>query len=194
MKFLLTSIYANVADELPKLLLDKPENITVAFIATAADIYEDKSFVDVDRNKLKEQGFKIKEVSLISKKSDDLQKELEDCKVIFVAGGNTFYLLQEVRKSSFEKVLKTLSQDVVYVGSSAGSVLVGPDIGLVDTFDDPSEAPELKDYNGLSFIDFVILPHYGKQKYEEKYQQIIKKAANNGIKTKTLGDSEFIII
>lgn len=37
MKFLLTSIYANVADELPKLLRDKPENVAVAFIATAAD-------------------------------------------------------------------------------------------------------------------------------------------------------------
>ncbi|MEK7520110.1 MAG: Type 1 glutamine amidotransferase-like domain-containing protein [Patescibacteria group bacterium] len=194
MKFLLTSIYANVADELPKLISDKPESVTVAFIATAADVYEDKSFVDIDRNKLKEQGFQIKEVNLKSANSADLEKEMADCGVIFVAGGNIFYLLQEVRKSGFDTILSKLGLEVIYVGSSAGSVLVGPDVGLVDTLDNPLEAPELKDYTGLNLIDFVVLPHYGKPKYEEKYQAIIKKATDQGLKTKTLGDSEFVVV
>jgi len=194
MKFLLTSIYANVADELPKLIGDKPENVIVAFIATAADVYEDTSFVDVDRNKLKEQGFKIREVSLTNRHFEGLKKEIADCDVIFIAGGNVFYLLQEVKKSGFDTILNKLGPQVVYVGSSAGSVLVGPDIGLVDTLDDPSEAPELKNYTGLNLVNFVVLPHYGKPKYEERYQQIMKKAATLGFKTKTLGDNEFILI
>lgn len=195
MKLLLASTFANVADKLLELVADKPENITVAFIATAADVYENKSFVDLDRNKLKEMGFKIKEISLQSKNADELKREVSGCGVIFVAGGNTFYLLQEVRKSGFDTVITDLvDTDTVYVGSSAGSVLVAPDIGLVSTFDDPADAPELKDYKGLDLVDYVVLPHYGNPKYELQYQDVIEKGKTLGIKTKTLRDDEFIIV
>ncbi len=193
MKFLLTSIYANVAEQLPSLLTKKSEDTDVAFIATAADVYEDKSFVEIDREKLVSQGFKVKEIKLET--FEQIKTDLDGCDVIFVAGGNTFYLLQETRKSGFDSLLKDLlSTDKIYVGSSAGSVLVGPDIGLIDTLDDPIEAPELKNYLGLSLIDFVVLPHYGKQKYEEKYQKIIQRAVEKSIKTKTLTDNEFVIV
>ena len=194
MRLLLTSIYANVAGELLKIINDKPENITVAFVATAADVYEDKSFVDVDRGKLKEQGFKVKEISLTDKNLSELEKETADCKVLFVAGGNTFYLLQETRKSGFDTILEKSKSEIIYVGSSAGSVLIGPDIQFVDTLDDPKQAPELGNYTGLHLVDFVVLPHYGKQKYEEKYQTIIQRASNLGIKTRTLKDDEFILV
>lgn len=110
---------------------------------------------------MKEQGFTIKELSLKSTNPTDLEKEIAGCGVIFVAGGNVFYLLQEVRKSGFYAVLSKLSPETVYVGSSAGSVLVGPDIGLVDTLNNPAEAFDLKDYSGLNLVDFVVLPHYG---------------------------------
>ncbi len=192
MKILLTSVYANIADKLLELIDDKPENITVAFIATAADVYLFKWFVDADRNKLIEQGFKIKEISLQSKNSEALEKEMSDCSVIFVAGGNVFYLLQEVRKSDFDKVIEKMrDKDIVYVGSSAGSVLAGPDIELASALDDPSKAPELEDYRGLNLVDFVVLPHYGNAKYEEKYKQIMDRASAKGLKTKTLRDDEY---
>ncbi len=195
MKLLLTSIYVNVADELLKLIKDKPENITVAFIPTASDPYEDKWFVEVDKNKLKEQGFRIREIDLKSKNYDELKEDIKDCGVIFVGGGNVFYLLQEARKSGFDKVMESLiNTETVYVGSSAGSVLLAPNIEVVDVFDDPKEAPELSDYTGLGLVDFLVLPHYGKEKYEEKFKGVIEKAFKLGLKTKTLGDDEFLII
>ncbi len=193
MRFLLTSTYANVAEQLPLMISGNLEDIEVAFIATAADVYEDKSFVDVDRNKLIEQGFKIREVTLSN--YEQIKSDVEGCEVIFVAGGNTFYLLQESIKSSFDLVLKGLAdRNKIYVGSSAGAVLVGPDISLVGSFDDPSKAPELKDYTGLHLIDFVVLPHYGKPKYEERYQDIIKRATVKGVKTKLLRDDEYVVV
>jgi dipeptidase E len=121
-------------------------------------------------------------------------REVSDCGVIFVAGGNTFYLLQEVRKSGFDTVINDLlTSEKVYVGSSAGSVLVAPDIGLVSRFDDPSDAPELKNYLGLNLVDYVVLPHYGNPKHEEEYQKVIVKAQELGLKTKTLRDDEYSI-
>jgi dipeptidase E len=160
MKFLLTSAYSNVADELPKLLNEKPEEVTVAFIATAADVYEDKWFVEVDRNKLIGQGFKIRDVSLASKGREELEKEIEGCGVIFVAGGNTFYLLQQVRKSGFDEILKkVVATNVVYVGSSAGSIVVTPTIAIAGMEPGDENIPGLTDLTGLGFVDFEISPH-----------------------------------
>lgn len=195
MKILLTSIFTNVAEELPKLISGKLGDTTVAFVPTAADMYEDKWFVENDKNKLKEQGFKIKEIDLKSKDFEKLKEDISDCRVIFVAGGNTFYLLQEARKSGFDKVLENLKDsEVVYVGSSAGSVLLAPDIEVIDAFDDPAEAIELNDYTGLNFVDFLVLPHYGKEKHEDKFKQVIQRATQMGIKTRTLKDDEFLVI
>lgn len=60
-----------------------------------------------------------------------------------------------------------------YIGSSAGSVIVGPSIEPVKTLDDPAAAPGLKSHEGLHLISQVILPHAGNPKYERRYQQII---------------------
>lgn len=173
MKLLLTSVFANVADELPKLLAEKPEDVTVAFVATAADIYENKWFVDADRNKLIAQGFKIKEVSLASKTAEELEPEIASCKVIFVAGGNTFYLLQQVRESGFDEVIRKLANtDVVYVGSSAGSIIVTPTIAIAGVEPGDENIPGLIDLTSLGLVDFEISPHTpeavsheGNQKY-----------------------------
>jgi len=195
MKFLLTSVYAKIGDKLLSVINDKPENITVAFVATAADVYEDKWFVDLDRDKLREQGFKTKEIILCSKNADQLEKEISNCSIIFVAGGNVFYLLQEVRKSGFDRAIdRFLDKDIIYVGSSAGSMLVGPNIEIANELDDPDKAPELKDYTGLNLIDFIVLPHYGTPKREKKYQKIMEKAASLNFKTKTLKDDEYVLV
>lgn len=160
MKFLLTSVYVNVAHELPKLLTEQPENVTVAFIATAADVYEDKWFVEVDRNKLVEQGFKIREIDLKSKNIEELEKELAGCDVIFVAGGNTFYLLQQVMKSGFDTVMRKLvDTNVVYVGSSAGSIIVTPTIAIAGVEPGDENIPGLTVLTGLGLVDFEVSPH-----------------------------------
>lgn len=195
MKFFLTSSFSKVADKLSELIDANPETITVAFIATAAEVYKDKWFVDADRNTLKAQGFKIREISLHLKNAEALAKEIADCAIIFVAGGNVFYLLQEVRKSGFDTVLnQMLSSQVVYVGSSAGSVLVGPDIEVIAELDDPLEAPELKNYKGLGLVDFIVLPHYNQAENGGMYNRITEKALALGFKTKLLQDSEYILV
>ena len=53
----------------------------------------------------------------------------------------------------------------LYIGSSAGSVLAGPDIDITRELDDPNEASNLKTTEGLKLVDFIILPHYGKGAY-----------------------------
>lgn len=94
--------------------------------------------------------------------------------IIFVSGSNTFHLLEKVRESGFDKVVKEfVDKGVIYIGSSAGSVLVGPDIEPVAALEDRSSI-NLDSTKGIGLVDFVTLPHYGKEKYKPKYEKIVK--------------------
>jgi len=56
-----------------------------------------------------------------------------------------------------------------YVGTSAGSVVAGPDISLIRNLDNETVAPELNGYKGLSLVDIVVLPHWGSPWFKEGY-------------------------
>ena len=158
-----------------KLLNKKPEETTVCFIATAADPEEDKWFVEKDKERLLELGFKITEIDLKQENEESLNKRLKDFDVIFVEGGNTFYLLKYVRKSGFDKALKPfLGKGGIYLGVSAGSYIACPDISLASwKHAEDVNTVGLKDLRGLSLVDFYISPHY-----EPEHEAIINENKN----------------
>ncbi|MBI2405809.1 Type 1 glutamine amidotransferase-like domain-containing protein [Candidatus Microgenomates bacterium] len=180
-RLFLASVASKSLDKAANLFPNKPRNQTrVAFIPTAANPYKDKWFVKEDRNKLVEVGFDVFDVDIKDKTKRELGEELRNIDIIFVAGGNTFYLLDKVQKSGFDKVVKRLvfGERVLYIGSSAGATLAGPDIKPVELLDDPSAAPDLQSTEGLNLVNFVVLPHYGDKKYEDKFQKIIEEYGN----------------
>lgn len=181
--------------KLPSILPKPPSETKVAFVPTAADTYIDKWFIDVDIKKLNDFGFHITQIDIKDKDEQQLEKELDGFDVVYVAGGNSFYLLEKVYESGFDKVIKKLMDNgIVYVGASAGAVIVCPTIEPVTELDDPSKAPNLKSKNGLNLIDFVILPHYGKEKYIDKYKKIMDMYQNKGYEMKTLTDQQAVIV
>ena len=111
-------------------MLDKdPKETEVCFIATAADPYDDKSFVEKDKERLTELGFKIIEIDLKQENENSLTGKLANLEVVFVEGGNTFYLMKYIRESGFDKAIKRfLDNGGIYLGVSAGSYVACPDI------------------------------------------------------------------
>ncbi len=196
MKTLFLASYA--AYTLNKLLdyLPKPPNkLIVAFIPTAAGPYENKWFVDEDRDKLIELGFNVRDIDIETKTETQLADDLKDIDMIFVAGGNAFYLLEKAIASGFDKLTKSLvNQGIIYVGSSAGSVFVGPTLELVRTVDDPLKAPQLKTHKGLNIVDFVVLPHIGNEKFQPKYDEIIDEIDNSPFKVIKLKDNQAVLV
>ncbi len=191
----LASYAAYTLDKLIDYLPASPDKLRVAFISTAAEPYEDKWFVKEDRDKLTELGFSVQDIELEGKTEEQLADELKNIDIIFVAGGNTFYLLQEARKSGFDKLVKRLvNRGVVYVGSSAGSVLVGPTLELVRTVDEPSKAPQLKTHRALNLVDFVVLPHFGVEKFEAGYNKIMDEINNAPYKVIKLRDDQAVLV
>lgn len=196
MKKLFLASFASVSLDLIKELLPKqaPE-LKVAFIRTAADPYEDQSFVEADRNKLIEMGFSIKDVDLKNKTLIELGDDFRNIDLILMAGGNTFYLLDHIRKSGFDQLLpRLLNSGLIYVGSSAGSIVCCPTIESARKFDDPSEAPNLKNYEGLNLFNQAIIPHAQKEKYAERIKETVKEMTQKGLKVTVLTDNEAVLI
>jgi len=194
MKIILTSFFADIFSEVKKYLPD-PKRSVVAFIPTAANVYDDKWFVNIDREKLVQMGYEVKDVDIANMNDAKIREELFGVDIIFVAGGNAFYLLEQVRKSGFDEIIKEKrNSDVVYVGSSAGSLLACPSIDIAREFDDHMEAPSLKDFLGLGLVDFLVLPHYGKEKYLDKMKKVKKEWQDKGFIVRTLRDDQAIVI
>lgn len=190
-KLFLTSI--NI-DKLPEFIGRDLKGLKVAFIQTAADPYEDKWFAEADRKKLIEFGFDLVEVELRNKNQEELQNILKGIDVIYFTGGNSFYLLEKVRESGFDKIIPgLLEQGIIYAGSSAGAVIMGLSLEPIKYLDDPAIAPNLQSYDGLGLVDFVVIPHYEKEKYKEKQDKILKEFSDK-FKIQTLTDNQTILV
>lgn len=175
-KLFLASIAAKTLDYLKEILSKDPKECKVIFIPTAADLYEDKSFVEEDRKKLVELGYKVEDFDIKGKDEKQLLEKFKFIDIIFIAGGNTFYLLEKVKESGFNNIIKELlDKGIVYVGSSAGAVIAGPSIEPIRLLDHPEKAPNLKSFEGLNIVDFVPLPHFDNEKYGPKCEKVMEE-------------------
>lgn len=162
MKLFLTSSASQVINFITPLLPKPATELKCAFIPTAADVYTSKPWLWADRNSLVKFGFSVFDVNLTGHSASQLKSALQGVDVVFVSGGNTFYLLDQVQRTGFAPVITELvNQGVIYIGSSAGSVLAGPDISFVGWHPDwDANDVGLTDPRGLSLVPFVVSPHY----------------------------------
>ena len=193
----LTSIAANVISSIVKDLSQPVKNLKLAFISTAAEVEEGAlEWLQADKTALTAAGFNVFEYTLTGKKLLDFESDLKDTDVILVAGGNTFYLLEKIKQSGFSTFIKTfLEKGGIYIGSSAGSVVVGPDIWPIHHLDDRKKALHLDNYNGLNLVDFIVLPHWGNQRYKKAYMQdSIEELYNLDQNCIYLRDNQYIVV
>ena len=178
MKLFLASLASETLDLVLPLLPAKPKKLKLAYIPTAADPYDldKRSWAEDNYTKLTSMGFEIITYDLKDKNPVLLRQDLASFQVIFVEGGNVFYLLNEIKKSGFDLVIKELlTKDIVYIGSSAGSMIMGPDLKHLITVDDPGIVPELTDFTSLNYLKERIIPHAGRAKYAEKHANLQKE-------------------
>jgi len=138
----------------------KPINqVKVAFIPTASRTAEELKYVNISKNELIGLGVKKSNIFVFDLKRKIDLDEFSDIDVIYVCGGNTFYLMKMIRESGFDMVMNALSKkNMLYVGVSAGSIIVGPNIEIARPFDENDV--QLTDFTGLKLVDIVVSPHY----------------------------------
>ncbi len=193
---ILTSSNAYVTKHFIQHLPKQPSEMRLTFIPTAAEVEKgDKQWLAEDRRPLVDAGFHVIDFTLTGKTKSEVQVMLDGSDVVFVAGGNTFFLLQEMRKSGFADLIQPyVDRGLIYGGSSAGSIAAGPDISLVQEIDSPSLAPELTDYQGLKLIDVAVFPHWGSEHFQTRYEKVMKAAYKKGLKIILLTDDQYLLV
>ena len=163
------------------------------FIPTAGDPYSNKDFVEADRVALEKHGLDVVEMDVKNKNDKEIQEIVDGADVILVAGGDTFYLMEKLKESGADTVIKDFIKDGgIYIGSSAGSIICCPTIEGAEEFDNPSLAPNLKNYDGMGIFKDVIIPHAQKEKYFERIKRATIKLKAKGYTVYTLTDDEVL--
>lgn len=192
-RMLLVSMFQNVANIL-KRVEPNLKNRIVTYIPTASIVEKLGFFTKIGKWKLKRMGLIVDELEISTLPYETIKSKLEENDFIYVTGGNTFFLLQELKRTGADKVLiQEINKGKLYIGESAGAIVVAPDIAYSAEMDNVEKASELKDYSGLNLIDFYVVPHYKNWEMGKAAEKIISTYSTS-IHLKIIRDNQAILI
>jgi dipeptidase E len=116
-------------------------------------------------------GAHVTPVVLEDYKNSTVLSQLEGKDVIWFAGGACGYLMYWIRRCEIDThIREILDAGSIYVGSSAGSMIAAPNLGITEWYLTESE-PGAQIFPGLGLVDFDIYPHYE----DDLYDKVVEK-------------------
>lgn len=191
---------SSIIDTLPDIVnhLGRPaKGMSLAFISTASEmeggmrswIYDDLSFFH-------NLGFYAFQYTLTDKTESQLREDLKAVDIIFVAGGNVFYLLDKIHKSGFAKVAREhVERGKIYIGESSGSLVMSDNLAIAHREEALEKVPGMTDFTGMGIIDFIVFPHWGSAQNKDFYlSHRMVKAYEMGHKIILLTDRQYVFV
>jgi dipeptidase E len=115
-------------------------------------------------------GAKVEAVVLEDYKNSSVVEVLSKKDILWFAGGMCGYLMYWIRRCELDKhIKKLLNSGIIYVGSSAGSMICAPTLAMAEAYPGDCEHGASV-IPGLGLTDFDILPHY-----EDEMLGLVKK-------------------
>ena len=177
----LTSYLAGTIEKLVNLLQkEQSYEKNILFIPTASNVEEYTGYIDEGQAALQQFGFKLDVLDIATTDLQQCHTAFSNATIICLSGGNTLYLLQELKRKKLDQLLvQKIAQGCFYIGESAGAMILAANIEYNKIMDDSSLASELNNYTALNIIDFYPLPHYIEEPFVESVQQTYAKYKNN---------------
>lgn len=192
-KILLVSMLCNVTELLKRAEPDL-NGKTVTYIPTAAIAEEIEGMAEAETRMLEELGLTVDELEVATASEETVREKLEKNDMIFLGGGNTFFLLQELKRSGADQIIaREAAKGKLYIGESAGAIAACPDIGYSAEMDEPGKAPELADYTGMGLVDFYVVPHLGHPDMGPAAKAIIETYSSK-LDLKVIDDHQAILV
>ena len=136
-------------------------NLKATIITTASHKKQNNRFAMKAKEDLLGFGFKKVDFNDIEFDKPEL---LEKYNVIYINGGNPFYLLYHMKKSGADLILKDISkQNTVIVGVSAGAIILGPNIEVINYFTPQINTVDMQVLTALGLTNKTIFPHYDRE-------------------------------
>ncbi len=160
----------------------------VVIITTASSEKEANKYIQSAASELKSSGIDM--VDFYDFENDG-PRDLSDYDVIYVGGGNTFKLLKFAKEMEFNKTIDSLlKKGGMYIGVSAGSLIVGPSIQIANEVHPDKNEVGITDFTGFNITDLIIFPHYSTDLEEE----IKSFEERNDVKIDRIDNSQAILI
>lgn len=179
-KLFLTSVFAKTAKEFKK-FYGETNGKSAVLIPTAAKADGGGTiYVKRQRRALEKLGIKACVLDISAAGSNEISAKLQNSDIIYIGGGNTFYLLQELKRSGADKFIKEqVLLGKTYIGESAGAVVAAPRIDYIEDMDKRDAAPNLRDCSALGLVDFYPLPHMNSFPFKRASRMIAEKHSND---------------
>jgi dipeptidase E len=144
-----------------QLIDDQLENKKATVITTASQQKQDNKFAIKAKEDLIEMGFNLVDFTDIEFDQPDILRKYD---VIYINGGNPFYLLYHLKKSGADLIIKKLAkQGVIFVGVSAGAMIFGQNIEVVRLFTPQMNNVQINDLSAIGLTNKIIFPHYDRE-------------------------------
>ena len=168
-----------IANECTKLVGKSASQITVAVINEAYAVeHGDHGWVLDDLNRIKKYfGGSMELVNLLALDYATVKERLQAADVIFVAGGHTDYLMSVLNKTGVATLLPELLKTKVYVGSSAGSMIMGKRVSTDAYRRVYGEAEDYGITEYLRFVAMAVKPHFGNPQFPNNNQDVLLDVA-----------------
>jgi len=194
MKLLLTSsglTSKRLGKEFVMLLKKSVQDSKILVIHTAQKP-EHMIFVNEVGEEISKQGILLSNISYVNISGEIPNILLSKYDAVYVCGGNTYFILDRIRKTRLDNSLKRyVKSGGLYIGVSAGSIIAGQNIQIVGWgIEGDSNEISLKDLRGLGFTNIAVFPHY-KHKLKREVEEF-KSLVDYPVES--LKDGEAIII
>ncbi len=158
------------------------DKISVAVINESYAVEHDNNlrWVLDDLNRIRDNfGGNLELVNLLALDIETVRERIMVNDVIFVVGGNTDYLMNVYNKSGFADILPELLKTKVYVGSSAGGMVLGKRVSpeayrKIYGEEDEYGVPEF-----MGLVDIAIMPHLDSPHFPNRRETLLEAAKDH---------------
>ena len=203
MKLVLTSggiSNKSIENELRNIIGKDFKGLKMLFCTTASN-YEGgdmNEWLIEDLITLRNLGFIIDVCDINGISIENFIHRFEWADVFYFEGGNTQWLRKCINSSGLEEHLKELLETRIWIGASAGSIVLCPTVynSCQELFDEyVKEFPE----DGLGLVDFQLIPHLNSEYFPKIRKENLVNSSENlkkidGKKLYALDDSSAIFI
>lgn len=178
MKLFLCSHFSSVGN----LIKEEIENKKVVFIPTASIHEGYTGYVNSARKLFKKIGAIVTEIDISKEEYSAIKSVFEESDVIYFTGGNSFFLIDQLRRSGTDELLKKeIMNGKLMIGESAGAIVCSPAITYIEQMDQKPEDYSQEDDNGLNLVDFYVLPHYLTAPFKKVTEKILAEFSDLNI-------------